>query len=38
MVDVDNSKLIDNPNVIAQMRNTFVIGAGCTLLSLRLWM
>lgn len=37
MVDVDNSKLIDNPNVIAQMRDTYVIGSGCTLLSLRLW-
>lgn len=38
MVDVNNSKIIDNPNVIAQMCNTFVIGAGCTLLSPRLWM
>ena len=38
MVDVDNSKLIDNPSVIAQMCDTFVISLGWTLLLSRLWM
>lgn len=38
MVDVNNSKIIDNPNVIAQMCDTIAIGSGCTLLLLRLWM